>query len=132
MAGIVNHGTRSKVLIIIRNVFIKCQYIYTIIIQIMILQKLSISNVIIVTSTVQNYFFDVHFNMNRQWRRARGVGGTITEAAISSCKCISTTPIGAPIYILPRVAITPAPPLLREIITHIVNDSFSTSAFYFD
>ena len=42
-------------------------------------------------------------------------GGTFTGAANSSCKCISTTPIGAPIYIWPRAAIPPSgPPLERE------------------
>ena len=38
-------------------------------------------------------------------------GGIFTGAIISSCKCISTTPIGAPIYIWPRAEIPPASPL---------------------
>ena len=40
-----------------------------------------------------------------QWR-SKGLG-----AAISSYKCISTTPIGVPIYIWPRAAIPPALPV---------------------
>ena len=35
-----------------------------------------------------------------------------------ACKCISTTPIGAPIYIWPRAAIPPAPPLVMNKLVH--------------
>ena len=53
-----------------------------------------------------------------QWRNKRGCGGEGAVslrggggAAISSCICISTTSVGAPIYIWPRAAIPPVPPL---------------------
>ena len=46
---------------------------------------------------------------------AAGPGGTFPGVAISSCKCVSTTPIGAPIYIVPRAAIPPASPLVIAI-----------------
>ena len=36
-------------------------------------------------------------------------GGNFTR------KCISTTPIGAPIYIWPRTGIPPAPPLVQTV-----------------
>ena len=49
-----------------------------------------------------------------------GGGGAFTGASILGCKCISTTPIGAPIYIWPRAAIPPVsctelPPVLFDL-----------------
>ena len=49
-------------------------------------------------------------------RRSKGAGGGGAEGHLFrggnfARKCISTTPIGAPIYILPQAAIPPAPPL---------------------
>ena len=45
------------------------------------------------------------YKQNRTWR--------VKRPEIFSCKCISTTPIGALIYIWPWAAIPPVPPLFQ-------------------
>ena len=62
--------------------------------------------------------------------RGGGVGCTITGAAISSCKCISTTPIGAPIYIWTRAAIPPAPPLCVRVCFTVLNHTNIRDMFH--
>ena len=59
---------------------------------------------------LSNSFHQVRFLQLKTRFGAKG-GGGCEGAAILSCKCISTTPIGAPIYIWPRAAVPPAPPV---------------------
>ena len=49
-----------------------------------------------------------------------GGGRLLYRGGNFACRCISTTPIGAPIYIWPRQAIHPSPPVYETTLFHIV------------
>ena len=74
----------------------------------------------------KRYSFSVE--EQRGGRGAGAPGVTFTGAAISSCKCVSTIPIGAPIYIWPWEEVPLAPPLdYRQSHQRLNSDRVETS-----